>query len=234
VSAVNSATQITLTNNATESGSMTLTIGVEPVTLAQLKRHARVDITEDDVYLAGLIRNVREFCEGAQNRAYLNTVFDARYCGFPVSGGYYNRAIREMGPSPLWLPSAQGLMQLPRPPLVSVTSITYIDTGGISQVVDPSLYNVSPGSPGWVEAAWGQTWPLPRNELDSVTIRFVAGYGADPSSVPGTIQQVILLLAGHWYENREPILASGVIPLVKEIPYTVQSLLANEKWGAYS
>ncbi|MCW5861278.1 MAG: head-tail connector protein, partial [Caldilineales bacterium] len=48
-------------------------------------------------------------------------------------------------------------------------------------------------------------------ELNAIHIRFEAGYGA-ASAVPTRYKQALKLLVGHWYENREAILATGAIP----------------------
>ena len=68
--------------------------------------------------------------------------------------------------------------------------------------------------------AGNQLWPMiPRDGL--AEIRFTAGYGAAPEDVPPDLRHAILLLAGHYHENREAV-ADPAAP----IPLGVASLLA--------
>lgn len=53
-------------------------------------------------------------------------------------------------------------------------------------------------------------------------ITFIAGYGA-PADVPAAIRQAMLLLIGHWYENREAV-SLGASP--SALPMAVDALLA--------
>ncbi|MGB9845891.1 MAG: head-tail connector protein [Desulfotomaculales bacterium] len=50
--------------------------------------------------------------------------------------------------------------------------------------------------------------------------------GYEANDVPERIKQAILLLVGHWYDNRE-IAAAG--RLVNEVPFTVNALLWQER-----
>jgi uncharacterized phiE125 gp8 family phage protein len=57
--------------------------------------------------------------------------------------------------------------------------------------------------------------------MATVTVRFVAGYGANPGDVPEPLRQAMLLLIGHYYENREAV-AAGTLT---ELPFAVASLV---------
>jgi len=55
---------------------------------------------------------------------------------------------------------------------------------------------------------------------------FIAGEIPDPA--PATIKQAILMLAAHWYENREAVLTGGNAYIV---PFGVHDLLgAHRAW----
>lgn len=43
----------------------------------------------------------------------------------------------------------------------------------------------------------------------------------DGEQLPATLQQAVLLIAGHWYNQREAV--SGV--QMAEVPYTLQALV---------
>lgn len=158
----------------------------EPVTLAEAKTHARIDIDDDDALVSSLITAAREKCEAEIGQAFINTTFDLFLDNWPHDD--LMRLKREL--------------VLPRAPIVSVTSITYYDTSNALQTLDTTAYDVSLGLPGRIWRAFGQSWPILANKPDAVVIRFVAGYGATGASVPASIRAAIMMHVAHVYENR--------------------------------
>ena len=100
---------------------------------------------------------------------------------------------------------------LPRPPFQSLTSITYIDTNGDSQTLSSSVYQVSGTDPAMICAAYNQTFPSVRDQVDSVTVTYVAGYGAS-HEVPEPIRQSVLMIAASWWNAMNCGGGSGDIP----------------------
>ena len=47
------------------------------------------------------------------------------------------------------------------------------------------------------------------------------------AEVPKTVKQALLLLVAHWYNNREAVISSNVIP--REVDLTVRALLNQNK-----
>lgn len=95
----------------------------------------------------------------------------------------------------------------PKPPLNSITSVTYVDTSGTSQTLSTSLYDVITGTEhaaGYVKQAYNETWPTTRGDDLDVTIRGVCGFG-DKDAVPETFRHQIRLLAKHWFEHRSAV-----------------------------
>lgn len=180
----------------------------EVVSLDQAKQHLRVDDETDDALIEGLIAAAREYCETATRRQFVSTTYALRMDNLPTE------------------------IVLPKPPLVSVSSITYVDSAGATQTLSSSLYTVNQHrEPGVIVPAYQATWPTVRGHTNDVVIQFVAGYGA-ASAVPKAAKQAILLLIGTWYENRE---ASGIeiggAPYT--VPMTVDALLSTLNWGSY-
>ena len=56
-------------------------------------------------------------------------------------------------------------------------------------------------------------------ETGGVVVRFVAGYGSTPQSLPGRFSDLILALVAHWYENRES----------REVPDNIKYGFVNER-----
>ena len=173
----------------------------EPVTLAMAKAHLRVDDNEEDPLIAQVIEAAREWCEDFQRRSFCSQTWRLTLDEFPSCD----------------------VIELPRPPLASVSSITYVDSDGATQTLSSGDYTVDTDSePGRVILGYDESWPSTRDVPNAVTITYVAGYGANDSFVPAKVKQAMLLLIGHWFENREDIL-TGTIS--KQIEKGAEALL---------
>lgn len=160
----------------------------EPVTLAEAKAQLKVDASADDALITSLITAARQQAEetGAfgfsHGRALVTQTLALFLDGFP---------------------DADGAIEVPRPPLASVTSITYVDTAGTTQTLASSDYTVDAKSkPGRVAPAFGKSWPATRDVINAVTVTFDAGYGT-AAAVPESIKREIKALLVHLYERRE-------------------------------
>jgi uncharacterized phiE125 gp8 family phage protein len=111
---------------------------------------------------------------------------------------------------------------LPRPPLQSVTSITYVDSNGATQTLSSSLYQVSTdSSPGYIEPAFSKSWPSIRSEtVDPIKITYVAGFGSDSENIPDQYKNLIYELVAFRFMNRGD--TDQDIP--KHIKWSLQSL----------
>jgi uncharacterized phiE125 gp8 family phage protein len=93
-------------------------------------------------------------------------------------------------------------IRIPRSPLDSVTSVTYVDGNGVTQTFSTDDYDVdTKGKRGSIRLADGSVWPTTKFTLNAVTIEFVAGYGA-ATVVPDVHKQAILVVVSDLYENR--------------------------------
>ena len=239
VASIDSPTQVTLTQPATSSGSVSLAFALEPVSLAEAKTHLKMDgIAADDALIARLIPASRRYCEVVAKRSFLNQTFDLVDDAFPFTGGTLNRQVRQfMGQFtngggaifPGVTALNAGVIQLPRAPVVSVTSITYLDVSGTAKVWASGNYVVTTGSPGRICASFGTSWPATLPVDGAVTIRFTAGYGATSASVVETDKAAVLIYLGALYRNRD---GSGDMGGVFD---TVSSLLAcDDNSGGYA
>lgn len=188
---------------------LTLVTGpsTEPVTLAEAKAHCRVAISDDDGLIAGYILAARVHLETETRRAFLTQTYDATYdYEWPV---IWDRCTSTYRPQ----------ITIPKPPLQSVTSVSYVDDAGASQTLAANQYRVSAnGIEGLIEPAYNVSWPTVREQMACVTVRFVCGY----TSFPEPLRQAMLLLIGHWYENRETV---NVGNITGEIPFAVSALV---------
>jgi hypothetical protein len=80
------------------------------------------------------------------------------------------------------------IMYPPNPPLVSVSSITYIDSAAAVQTVTSTVYTVDAYSwPPRIFEAYGQSWSTgARDEEYTIKVAYVAGYAAKVTAVGDT------------------------------------------------
>jgi hypothetical protein len=208
--------------------SVTIQPSTEPVTLAEAKVQARVDLayTAEDAFISGLIVSARRQCETHLKSAFIQRTILYLADSFPFGGGYFNRIIREAGPGPGYLPSSNFPLQLPTAPLASVTSIQYLDSTNVLRTLDPSLYVVSLGSnAGRITPAYAQQWPTALNMMDSIRVTYVAGASVDATTVPENVKAAIKILVAAYFKDRES---------VGSMPDGVKALLSPEDPGYYS
>lgn len=177
----------------------------EPITLADAKLHMRVDFDIDDPLIESYITASRQWAElGFTKRAFVTQTWDFYLDAFPVGT----------------------IIEVPYPPLQSVTEIVYTDENGTDTTFPPSQYVVDTISePGRISlAANVYCWPtVCLQPINGVRIRFVAGYGA-AKDVPRQIRNALLLLVADLYEHREnSVIGSGIN--ITDVSFSVQSLL---------
>jgi uncharacterized phiE125 gp8 family phage protein len=220
---------------------------VEPVTLDEARAHVRAAHNADDGLLANLITAARIYCENALARQFVTATWrwtlDRFYDVQRAPMGLYNEWV--------WNPmrTLRGrtvrdwyCLFVPRAPVQKIVSLKYYDSAGVERTWDPVNYIIDTDSePARITPGWGQFWPPWQLRENAVTITFKAGYGekvgdddptdeASVAAVPQTIKQAILLLVGHWYENREAVVIG---PAPTSIPMAVDALLGISAWGSY-
>jgi len=207
---------------------------VEPVTLAQAKAHLRVDFSEDDAYISALIIAARQQVERMTNRAIFNRTMLLTLDYFPWPGWGTTTGSTANDYYMQWY--FRGLsIRLPLPMTVSVESLSYLATDGVTVVtIDPSNYTVDLTSePARISPAPGFTWPYQQNYIPGqVRVNFTAGTygdGVEVNKCPQTIIWAMYLLIGHLYENRSAASADSL----KEIPLGVAELLAGETFDTF-
>lgn len=180
---------------------------VAPLSLDETKAHLRVEFDKEDDLIRGLITGAREAFERETGRQLLTATWRLFLDRFP-------RFDREP-------------IELPRPPLQSVSSIKYLDSAGAEQPWASSEYTTEALS--GPKAERGVVFPKPDKEYpvtrvipNAVTIDFIAGYGDEAEDVPEEIKEVLLAWIGHRYENREAVMvgqAASMVPLLSFEPW---------------
>lgn len=160
------------------------------------------DTTEDSV-LDVMISAARGYCEGITRRAFAPQTLEVYLNYFP----------------------GRSHIELPRPPLTSVTSIIYKDSlSAENTMVASTQYLVDTDSDiGRIVLPYGVSWPsFTAYPINPIRIRYIAGY----TTLPAELKQAMVLLVAHWYNSREAVgTVSG------EIEFAVTALLSQYRAG---
>jgi uncharacterized phiE125 gp8 family phage protein len=174
----------------------------EPVSVSDAKAHMRVETSDDDALIQGLIIAARQSAESFTGRSLITQTWQLWLDNFYESGlspDYWWDGMREGPITGL----AHRSILIPRPPLLSVQSVTVYDDADVGTVWGSANYFVDTArAPGRLAVRNGSAWPMATRAINGVCITFQAGYGASGGSVPAAIRQGILAHATWLYENR--------------------------------
>lgn len=150
----------------------------EPVSVTEAKAHLRIDDTDSDTYIEGLIKAARQMCEHYTGLSFITQTREAIMDKFPCGSKD---------------------ISLPYGPVISVTSVTYTDSDGDAVPLTANDdYRVDIYG-GRIQAVDG--WFDTDGSNNAVIVEYVAGY-ANAAAVPQVIKQAILFQVAAMYENR--------------------------------
>jgi uncharacterized phiE125 gp8 family phage protein len=162
----------------------------EPITAADVVEHSRITETEPSVIkrINRAIKAARKQAENELGRKLITQTVDITFDNFPAV--FY-------------------LM-----PVQSVVSITYLDAAGLPQTLASNQYTVDAKSiPARITPSYGSTWPTVRGDVNSVTIRCIAGYGS-ADAVPECIKDWMLLKIDDDFEHRGSIIVGASVNMM--------------------
>ena len=181
----------------------------ETHTVAEVMEHVREDSALAEAEIDAMIAAARAYVEARTNTTLLTSTWRLTLDAFPsrshLSGLEVDR------------------IDLYRPPVQSVSSITYVDEDGTTQTVDSGDYVLDNASDyaASVRPAYDEEWPATREQRGAVVVTYVAGYTL-AANIPEHVRHALKMLVGHWYANREGVL-TGTIS--KPIEFAVDALL---------
>lgn len=185
----------------------------EPVTLAEAKNHARIDESLDDSLVDLMIEAARELVQRFLDRQLITAELEMTLDRFPGGGLNFGGILH----------GQTGTILLPRSPLQTLNSITFVDVSGSTDTFDLADVIVDSNSePARLTPTSDTVWPVTELEINSVIVNYDAGYGLAQADVPGTIRLAILMLVADMYEHRES---------QSEIKITENKAVTNMLWS---
>ena len=154
---------------------------VEPVTVAELKTFARIDTNEEDSLISSFIVAARMSAEEYLGQAFISQTITTFLEFWPGR-----------------------MVELPRPPLISVTGVYTIDEDDAETEYDSDNYYLNTiATPGQLCLKRGSTQPINTDrDFGRFIIRSVHGYGTAASDVPSQFVEGIKLWAAALYSDR--------------------------------
>jgi uncharacterized phiE125 gp8 family phage protein len=148
---------------------------LEPVTLAEVKAHLKLDTDADDALLGTLITAARARAEWFTGRAF-------------VSQSWI-----------LWSDCWRESVDIPLPPLAAVTAVTTYARDDSSTELEAPDYSIDLAAG---RVVLGPVAPPGLRRWNALAIAFDAGYGSEAGDVPADIRAAILELTAELYAYR--------------------------------
>jgi uncharacterized phiE125 gp8 family phage protein len=151
-----------------------------PVALADAKKHLKVSGTAEDDLITLYLQAATEMAESYLGIRLINTVIEEMYEEFSE-------------------------ISFLRFPAQTITSIKYDADDDTEKTVSTSIYTLNTYTePQIILRNVGEEWPIDLADKNNrIRVRYTAGFGSAPSSVPANIRAAILIILGELYENRE-------------------------------
>lgn len=167
-----------------------------PVSRADAKSWCRIDsdITDQDGMIDLMIAAMTDYAENLTGRAFVQRSYELRLDGFC------------------------NVIELPKPPLLTIDSIQYYDTNAVLQTVSAADYVADIyREPGIVEPAYLESWPATQGIRNAVRIAFTAGYAAGSpqdgdgyrQAVPANLKLWMQARISTLYDNRDHLMQSS-------------------------
>ena len=125
-------------------------------------------------------------------------------------------------------PATGAVVLLPKPPLLSITSVKYLDASDVEQTVSNTLYEASfsDGTAGQLRFADGFAYPSLSTQLLPITVTWKSGYGIGGTLPPEAVQAAALMLS-RWYD------ADRSSTDLENYERSAVALLRGLQWGEY-
>ena len=194
------------------------------ISTADMKAFLRVDDSAEDDLIASYVTTATEAVKQYLRRALLTETFVFKADGFTHPDA--DDRLMALGPgvhtaSVPYVLGGGDTLDLPFPPLQSVTTVVTYDRSDNSSTYAASRYGVDLQS-GRIYLNESETWPTNLRAQDAVEVTYVAGYGS--GSIPEPILEAIRQYVSGLYDGCGEGITDGMRQLLA--PYRRMDELA--------
>lgn len=152
---------------------------VEPVSLAEMKAHLRLDGTDEDDLVTALVSAARLAVEATTRLVLIEQTWRLTLRRWPPL-----RAVA-----------------LPVEPVLGLTAARIVEANGVATAIDLSLLRLDvDGDPARIIA--DVTAPSPLSQAGRIELDFTCGFGPGAASVPQSLRLAVRLLVARWFCHR--------------------------------
>lgn len=170
---------------------------VEPIPLADLKAHLRLDGADEDTLLLGLLAASRRCLEAATRLVFVAQTWRWRLDSWPP----------------------ERRLALPVAPVLAVSAIRVTPASGPAVALTPGWYRLDVACDPAALVVESMV-PSPGASAGGIEIDLSCGFGPDAASVPAPLALAIKLLAARWHAHRgdgDGMLGEGLPPDVRAL-----------------
>jgi uncharacterized phiE125 gp8 family phage protein len=170
----------------------------EPLTYSEVKAYLRLNGDSEEAFVTSLIVVARQYVESQIWRPLISQVQSMNFDKSELTTQVYN---------------------INKAPVISINSVTYYDLNNALQTLNASDWE----SDIYSNPARFRIKTLPQiyDRMNALQVNFTCGY-SNAASVPLPIKQAMLMLIGHYYENRQIVMTGTQ---VNEVPFAAETLL---------
>jgi len=155
-------------------GTITADAAPLPVPLVEAKAHLRINVSDEDALLAGLLRAAADMCEAFTGRALVE------------------RAVAEV------LAAPTAWTRLGAAPVRAIQGVEALAEEGTATALAAAAYavDVDAAGDGWVRL-------LQFTGAKRIRVSYLAGMASGPNGLPEALRHGIVRLAAHLYVHRD-------------------------------
>ena len=222
---------------------------VEPVTLAQAKKHLRLETALDDDDVLTLVTAARQYLEQICWRGFMLQTWEITLAGFrgkdrlDLTPEWQPPAAYQTPLAPTsWLAGARGyrfqpFLELDRGHLADTpnVSVQYYDANNALQTLDPSVYFTTGQQDDtrygrlWLNEVGGKSWPNTAARPDAVKVTATYGW-ATVAKVPEPLKHAIKLLISQMYEHRTPQVTGTIVATME---HSLDALMGPYRFNGF-
>lgn len=195
------------------------------VSLVEVKAYLKIptSFTQEDNLITSIIKASTTFFERITGRDLINKTYKTYIDNFPSQKTPY----KLVGLTPASLYYNDNGITIRKSKLQSITSISYYLNGILTVWDNSNYYFTDDYDYSGIYLVKDKVFPEIDERKQAIKIEFVAGYGADETTIPADIKEALLLMIAFLYENRGDCECSGGVPVMAKNLFSSYIIIDN-------